>query len=281
MPSAQRPVGLPRRIARCVAWSLVTLVGVVSSPVVARLRPGPRDRMIRAWVRVAARSVGVRVRVHLPGHEIPKELGSQRPGDAAPLAEPPRTSAPQPPGELIVANHVSWLDVAVLAAVRPARMVAKREVGEWPVVGRFVRLGGTLFVARDRPRALPGDVSVIAAALRSGASVAVFPEGSSWCGARHGPFRRAVFQAALDAGAVVRPVAITYRHRDGTPVRSTAFVGDDTFGASIWRVAGARDVVAEARVLPAIGPGTHHDRRTLADAAEKAVAAGRERGTTA
>ncbi|WP_269453197.1 lysophospholipid acyltransferase family protein [Yinghuangia sp. ASG 101] len=251
IPPVRRPVRAPRRIARCVACAAVLLVGAVSSPVVARMRPSARDRLIRAWVRAAARAIGVRV--HVSG-DVP--------------GEPARKRAT---GDLFVANHVSWLDVAVLAAVRPARTVAKREVGAWPVLGRWVRRGGTLFVTRDRPRALPGDVAVIAAALRSGSAVAVFPEGSSWCGARHGPFRRAVFQAALDAGAVVRPVAISYHHTGGTPARTAAFVGDDTFGTSIWRVAGERGLVARARVLPAIAPGTHADRRTLAAAAEEAV----------
>ncbi|MDI2128084.1 lysophospholipid acyltransferase family protein [Yinghuangia seranimata] len=176
-------------------------------------------------------------------------------------------------GVLVVANHVSWLDVAAVAAVRPARMVAKREVGGWPVLGRFVALGGTLFVARDRPRALPGEVAALAGTLRGGSAVAVFPEGSTWCGARMGGFRRAVFQAALDADVPVRPLAVAYRGADGEPAHVAAFVGDDTLGASVWRVAGARGLSVEVRVLPAIPAGAHQDRRGLARAAEHAVRA--------
>lgn len=188
------------------------------------------------------------------------------PGEAA-------ASAPPVCGELLVANHISWLDIALLAIVRPSRMVAKREVGQWPVLGRFVARGGTVFVARDRPRSLPGDVAAIAAALRTGSSVGVFPEGSTWCGARQGLFRRAVFQAALDAGAAVRPVVVGYVGPDGGPARAAAFVGEDTLAASLWRVAGVRGIVAEARVLRAIPPGEYRDRRELAAAAQSMVAA--------
>lgn len=246
-------VGMPRRALRCLACAAVLLAGLASLPAVARLRPETRQRLVTAWARTLVRAVGVRVRI---------------------TPAPVRHDGPRPVGELFVANHVSWLDVAVLAAVRPARMVAKREVGEWPVAGTLVRLGGTLFVARDSPRALPGDVATITAALRSGATVTVFPEGSTWCGARQGAFRRAVFQAALDAGATVRPVALAYRHADGRPSRAVAFIGEDSFAASVWRVAGTRGVVARAEPLAPIPAPAYPNRRALAAAAREAVALG-------
>ncbi|MYR55961.1 1-acyl-sn-glycerol-3-phosphate acyltransferase, partial [Streptomyces sp. SID625] len=73
---------------------------------------------------------------------------------------------------LLVANHVSWLDVPLLAAVRPARMLAKREIRRWPLAGRLAAGGGALFIERDRLRALPGTVGRIADALRAGTAVA-------------------------------------------------------------------------------------------------------------
>jgi 1-acyl-sn-glycerol-3-phosphate acyltransferase len=91
-------------------------------------------------------------------------------------------------------------------------MLAKSEIRRWPVLGPLAALGGTLFVERDRLRALPTTVRSIAGALRGGSGVVVFPEGSTWCGrGSGGRFRPAVFQAAIDAGAEVRPVRITYR----------------------------------------------------------------------
>ncbi|MHC5908884.1 lysophospholipid acyltransferase family protein, partial [Streptomyces sp. S6] len=176
-------------------------------------------------------------------------------------------AAPPDGGLLVVANHISWLDVPLLAAVRPARMLAKREIRQWPVAGP-IAARASLFIDRDRLRALPDTVSRIAGALRAGQAVAVFPEGSTWCGREHGRFRRAVFQAALDAGAPVQPVRIRYRTAEGAESTAPAFVGDDSLFTSVWRVVTARRLVAEVEVLPVVDSGKHPDRRSLARAAE-------------
>ncbi|MFF4096736.1 lysophospholipid acyltransferase family protein [Streptomyces sp. NPDC001834] len=90
-------------------------------------------------------------------------------------------------------------------------MPAKREMGDWPLLGPLAAAGGTLFVDRDRLRALPGTVHEIAAALRGGARVVAYPEGTTWCGRGGGRFGPAVFQAAIDAHAEIRPVRVSYR----------------------------------------------------------------------
>lgn len=196
---------------------------------------------------------------------------------AAPVPSPASRAGASAPGVLVVANHVSWLDILLVAAVRPGRMLAKSEVGHWPVFGRIAARGGTLFIERDRLRALPGTVARIATALRSGATVVAFPEGSTWCGRRQGRFRPAVFQAALDARVPVQPIAVRYHLRDGTPTTAAAFVGEDTLVASLRRVASARGLVAEVRLAPEIPAGEYSDRRRLAAAAQAAAAVpGRE-----
>ncbi|GGN57986.1 1-acyl-sn-glycerol-3-phosphate acyltransferase [Streptomyces albiflavescens] len=233
---------VPRAAARLVSVLALVLVGVALTPLVGRLRATARDRWIRRWCRSVVRASGVRVRFT---------------GAAAPTG-----------GLLIVANHISWLDIPLLAAVRPARMLAKTEVRGWPVAGALAARGGTLFIERDRLRALPGTVERIADALRGGAAVVAFPEGSTWCGRAQGHFRRAVFQAALDADVPVQPVRIHYRLADGTASTAPAFVGSDSLLASVWRVVSAGALVAEVQVLPALAPGEHIDRRGLARAAQ-------------
>ncbi|MFC3348741.1 lysophospholipid acyltransferase family protein [Streptomyces echinoruber] len=235
---ARSALAVPRAVLRLTAVALVLLAGIALAPLGGRIPAGA----VRRWCRALVRAVGVRVRVS---------------GAAASTG-----------GLLLVANHISWLDVPLLAAVRPARMLAKSEIRDWPVAGRLAARAGTLFLHRDRLRTLPGTVARIADALRAGAAVAAFPEGSTWCGRAQGPFRRAVFQAALDAGAAVQPVRIRYRLADGTPATAPAFVGEDTFLASVWRVACARGLVAEGEVLPVLPPGSRPDRRLLARAAQ-------------
>ncbi|MFI9567153.1 lysophospholipid acyltransferase family protein [Streptomyces rishiriensis] len=237
--------GLPRAVLRLTTVVVLVLAGVVLSPL-GRWVPA---RAVRWWSRAVVRGAGVRIRVT---------------GATAPTAT----------GLLLVANHVSWLDIPLLAGVRPARMLAKAEIRSWPVAGSLAARGGVMFIDRDRLRALPATVARIADVLRAGRAVAVFPEGSTWCGRAQGRFRRAVFQAALDAGAPVQPVRIVYRDRGGAASTAPAFVGDDPLLASVWRVVCARRLVAEVEVLPVLAPGDHPDRRALAAAAGAGVLGG-------
>jgi 1-acyl-sn-glycerol-3-phosphate acyltransferase len=174
---------------------------------------------------------------------------------------------------LVVANHLSWLDILVLGGVQPMRMVAKREVREWPVIGALAERAGTLFVDRAGLRALPTVVAQAAVALREGGVVGLFPEGTTWCGAARGEFRRAGFQAALDAGVPVRPVAQRMRLPDGTSTAVGAFIGEDTLLDSLLRVARLPELVIEVEVLPLLLPEPGLDRRELARRAELAIAA--------
>jgi 1-acyl-sn-glycerol-3-phosphate acyltransferase len=160
-------------------------------------------------------------------------------------------TGPRPePGTLVIANHVSWLDVLALNRVVPVRMLAKAEVRDWPLIGPMAARAGTVFLARDQLRALPAAVDAVATALRDGGCVGVFAEGTTRCGRDLGRFRPAAFQAALDAGAPVVPVALSYADDDEVPDAAAAFVGDDTLVASLLRVAGARRTVLTVRVLP-------------------------------
>jgi 1-acyl-sn-glycerol-3-phosphate acyltransferase len=193
------------------------------------------------------------------GHlDVPPDIGSA-PGPGAGSAT----------GTLIVANHSSWLDVLALTAAEPVPLVAKREVAGWPVIGALARRAGTRFVDLDALRRLPCFVDDLAAHLRSGESVAVFPQGTTWCTPPGGPFRRAAFQAAIDAGAPVRPVAVGFTQA-GSTSSAAAYVGDDTLAASLRRVVTADGLVASVRPCAPLWP-QGHDRRSLAEAAHEAV----------
>lgn len=228
------------------ALRLGGLVGVLLAAVtgVPLLRGRPRQRWLRACAGSALRAAGVRLVV---------------------------TGRAGPGGALLVANHLSWIDVLALYATGPVRMQAKREVAAWPVLGPLAARTGALFVDRAGLRALPGTVAATADALRAGSVVGVFPEGTTWCGTAAGPFRRAAFQAAIDARVPVRPVAFVLRGPDGRPTGTGAFVGDQTLWDSLRRVLREPRTTCDMTVLPEIDP-TGADRRTLAAAAAAAVA---------
>ncbi|KAA6224315.1 1-acyl-sn-glycerol-3-phosphate acyltransferase [Streptomyces albofaciens JCM 4342] len=225
---------------------------------------------LRAHARAVLASIGVRLVVEAArdgvGLAVPYGAGAAAPcGTAAPPAPPAR------PGTLVVANHISWLDIPALLAVEPVTLLAKREVGDWPLVGTLARRAGTRFIDRASPRQLPATVAALAGLLRSGRSVAAFPQATTWCSVAHGAFRRATFQAALDAGAPVRPVTIAYEQL-GTASTVAGFLGDEEFLSSVRRVVGARGLTVRVTVHPPLlpRPGAH-DRRALAALARAAV----------
>ncbi|MFD6972335.1 lysophospholipid acyltransferase family protein, partial [Streptomyces sp. NPDC059949] len=226
---------VPRAVLRLTAAVALILVGILGSPPVRLLPEGPRHAVVRAWSAALVRAFGIRITVY----------GS--PGPAG--------------GRLLVANHISWLDIPLVAAVLPCRMLAKSDIRSWPVLGRLAGRAGTLFIERDRIRALPATVETMTRALLAGDRVTVYPEGSTWCGRARGTFRRAAFQSALDARVAVQPVRLAYVGCDGNPAGAPAFVGDDPLTASLWRIARARGVRAEVRLLPPIPPGRDADPR--------------------
>ncbi|WP_236789819.1 1-acyl-sn-glycerol-3-phosphate acyltransferase [Amycolatopsis sp. GM8] len=197
-----------------------------------------------------------------PARRLLTELGVEVATDADQL------SVPGARGTLVVANHVSWLDIVAALAIEPVAFLAKREVGRWPMIGRIARRAGTRFISRDELRGLPGVVADLADTLRSGRSVLVFPEGTTWCGRYGGVFRRAAFQAAIDAEAPIRPVTFAYRQGD-EPSTIAAFVGDDTLVNSLRRVTRARDLRVVISAHEAFAPVG--DRRALAARAEAEV----------
>ncbi|SCK45861.1 1-acyl-sn-glycerol-3-phosphate acyltransferase [Streptomyces sp. WMMB 322] len=172
-------------------------------------------------------------------------------------------------GTLIVANHVSWLDVVAVLALEPVPLIAKQEVAGWPVVGPLARRTGSRFIDRDAPRELPRFVDELTAYLRDGGSVAVFPQATTWCTAPGGPFRRATFQAAVGAAAPVRPTAVDYA-QGGTRSVAAAYVGGDTLASSLHRVAATGALSLRLRPCRPLWPHGH-DRRSLAAAAHAAV----------
>ncbi|MGW6208069.1 lysophospholipid acyltransferase family protein [Streptomyces sp. NPDC055089] len=239
--------------ALLLAGCALTLAGALCTPLALLLGRAARERAARGWAYGVVRAFGVRVRV---------------------VGRPDAHGGG--PGVLVVANHVSWLDIPLVAAVCPGRMLAKSDIRHWPLLGPLAALGGTLFVERERLRALPATVHALASALRGGARVVVFPEGSTWCGrGPGGRFRPAAFQAAIDAEAAVQPVRIRYLGAPAgrrAPAGAAAFVGDDPLAASLWRVVRAAGLTAEIRVMAPIPAGSVRGRRALAGLAQSTVA---------
>ena len=166
---------------------------------------------------------------------------------------------------LLAANHVSWLDILAVDAVRPARFVSKADVRRWPLLGFLVACGGTLFIERERKRDALRVVHQVAAALRGGATVAVFPEGTTGAGPVLLPFHANLLQAAISTATPVQPVALRYADAGAAFSEAPLYLDDTTLLQSVWQVVCADALVAHVAALPAFDT-TSIERRRLAQA---------------
>ena len=167
----------------------------------------------------------------------------------------PRTTfaAPGTP-VLVVANHVSWLDVIVLGSLQPTTMISKAEIEQWPLIGAIAAKLGTIFLDRTSYDDVARTRVVAGHALRSGTSVATFPEGTTTCGRGIGDFRSAMFQAAADTGTPVRPVALSFLDRDAKLTTAASFIGDMSLLDSLRSVLGQREMTVQVAIRPLIMP---------------------------
>jgi 1-acyl-sn-glycerol-3-phosphate acyltransferase len=187
-------------------------------------------------------------------------------------------------GGLLVANHVSWLDIMAIHAVVPeARFVSKADVKAWPLVSRLVDSAGTLYLERERKRDALRVVHAVADALAAGQVVAIFPEGTTSTG--HGllPFHANLLQAAIATATPVQPVALRFADASHAVSEAVEFVGATSLLASLWRTSCGDGVRVRLSFLPA-RDSAGVDRRVLADqlrgdiAAALGLAAGAEGG---
>lgn len=183
-------------------------------------------------------------------------------------------------GCLVVANHVSWLDIYVLNALHPALFIAKSEVRSWPVIGWLSIRCGTIFIER----ALRRDVALVNRRLGNlldqGTSIGLFPEGTTTDGKQVGHFHSALMQPAIDAGARVCPMALRYQHEDGEPAVAAVFVGDTALLKSIWRILRCPRLNALVAYTPML-QSAGENRRMLARTAQAAIAQALQNVSTA
>ncbi len=212
-----------------------------------RLAPAAQDRELERWSRRLLAILGVAVRTR-----------------NAPGAFPERC--------LVVSNHTSWLDIFAVYAVAPGLFVAKSDIREWPVVGRLVDRVGTLFIERGNRRHARLTNERIVAALEGGRLVSVCPEGTTTDGRSLRHFHAALLQPAIDARAMVLPVALRYLDEVDVQTDAAAYVGDDSLVASIWRIASERSLTVELRFVPCFDATSLH-RREVTRRAHAAIAA--------
>ena len=235
----------PRTLFRLLRALLHVLQGCLTVAwLFPRLAEEKRQALKRRWSRQLLAILGVRLRLSGGLRELPTGL--------------------------IVANHISFLDIFVLDAVAPITFVSKDDVRRWPVIGWLSASVGTLFLERGSRSAAQRARKHIVDQLQGGARVAIFPEGTTTLGDTVLPFHSALLQAAIDAGAPVTPIVLRYRAHDGSRSTAPAYVDDVTLFECLSAIACEKRLYAEVAALPSL-PAQEHDRRQLSARAHKLI----------
>jgi 1-acyl-sn-glycerol-3-phosphate acyltransferase len=201
----------------------------------ASLPPGQQDEELRRWARELLAILRVEVRCHNAPESLPERC-------------------------LLVSNHVSWLDIFAVYAVTPGLFVAKAEIRDWPIVGDLVRRVGTLFIERGNRGHVRRTNERMVAALETGRLVAVCPEGTTTDGRSLRHFHAALLQPAVDARALVLPVALRFVDRDGAQTDAPVYVDDTSLLESLWRIAAMPSMAVELRFAPYVSAESLHRR---------------------
>lgn len=175
------------------------------------------------------------------------------------------------PGSLVVANHISWVDIFVLNAARPVAFVSKSEVRDWPLVGWLTSQVDTVFLrrgSRGHARIVNAEIDAL---LNTGKDVAIFPEGTTTDGTHLLGFHGALLQPAVETGRPIQPVALSYETPDGRRSLAPAYVGETSLLECLDAILANPGLVARVRTTPAL-PTVGRNRRELAHAARSAIA---------
>lgn len=175
------------------------------------------------------------------------------------------------PGALLVANHVSWIDIYVINAALPAAFVSKAEVRNWPLIGWLAAKNDTVFLqrgSRGHARVINAQVADI---LGQGKHVAVFPEGTTTDGCSLLHFHAALIQPALAAGRPVLPVAISYWETNGQRSLAPRYDGDISLGQCTAAILQRKRLIARLVTTPLLGLNGE-DRKQVAARSREAIA---------
>ena len=237
---------LPLACLRSIRFALHLGYGVLLAAILPALNCGQQRCIVRGWS--AALLDILHVRISTSGTVALHEIT----------------------GGLIVANHISWLDVIVMNSVLPLRFVAKSEVRGWPVIGWLCAQAQTLFIARHKRSDTARTNGKMIELLQQGNCLALFPEGTTTDGSQVKHFHASLLQPAIDAQTTIYPVAIRYHDRNGKPNTDAAYIDEMTFIESLWKILCSRDLHVHLNATTALDTQSAH-RRTLAQEAHRQI----------
>lgn len=169
-----------------------------------------------------------------------------------------------------IANHVSWIDILVLAGASGTAFVAKQELSEVPVIGWLCRLNRTVFVKRENRMGVAEQVNSLREALADNWSVTVFPEGTTTDNRSLLPFKTSMLSVLEPppAGVLVQPVMLDY----GPIGEEIGWVGEESGLNNARRVLGRRgSFPVRIHFLEPFSPEDHRGRKAIGSKARAEI----------
>lgn len=172
---------------------------------------------------------------------------------------------------MFLANHVSWIDIHALNSILPLQFIAKSDINNWPVLGYLVRKSGTIFINRASRKDTARIVSTTTEQLEMGGNIGFFPEGTTTDGTFLAHFKSSIVQAAINANAMLHPVAIRYPLTKGGINTKMAYAGDTTLGECMMHILKQKKPIVELHFLEPID-SQKANRQVLTKIAHEAIA---------
>jgi 1-acyl-sn-glycerol-3-phosphate acyltransferase len=189
-----------------------------------------------------------------------------------------RKLAAQQKGRLVVSNHLSYVDVLVIASLSPSVFVTSVELRNTLLLGQLARLSGSLFVERRKASGLKQEIDAITGVLSRGFSVVLFPEGTTSNGDRVHPFKQSLLDAAVKANCAIQPICLRYLRVNGQPLSAASrdavfYYGGISFFRHFPRFLTLRSVEVKISVLHPLHVAADESRKHLAGRAHEAISA--------
>ncbi len=230
------------RLLLHILWGILLTLGM-SGLLRWQYQDAAYRRQVSCWLNKVVRIVGGQVQVH---------------GEAAPEAT------------LMVANHISWLDIPLLGGQAQVNFLSKQEILHWPIIGWLADKSGTLFIQRGGRDAARQATDLIAERLQQRDNILIFPEGTTTRGVDMRHFHARLFASAAESQAQIQPIAINYLNSQGEMNKLVPYVDQQNLLTNLWNILGEAVIAIHVHFLPVMS-ATGHSRKDLAHYSEQQI----------
>ena len=164
---------------------------------------------------------------------------------------------------MVIANHISWLDIPILYSQYFVNFVGRAETKKWPLLGLVIRMGGTIFINRKRKKELISVNQIVAKKLNNGACVGLFPEGKTSTGRTVLKFKAPILEAAIIGNSTILPIVLEFYRKNGKVAYSVSYAGKVTLWQTVTRSLYLNGFIVKIKFLPPVPTKDFTNREQL------------------